>query len=73
MLVIRQHDRVRLISRGGCDWADRFPLFVSGALKLPERQFVIDGEVVVLRQDGTSDFDALASQQARQASDALCV
>jgi hypothetical protein len=36
---------------------------VSAALKLPERHFVIDGQVVVLRQDGTSDFDALASRK----------
>jgi bifunctional non-homologous end joining protein LigD len=63
MLVVREQDRVRLISRGGYDWADRFPLIVAGALKLHERHFVIDGEVVVLRPDGVSDFDALASRQ----------
>jgi bifunctional non-homologous end joining protein LigD len=63
MLVIRDHDRVRLISRGGRDWDDRFPLVVSAALKLPERHFVIDGEVVVLRPDGVSDFDALHSRK----------
>jgi bifunctional non-homologous end joining protein LigD len=57
MLVVRERDRVRLISRGGRDWADRFSLIVAGALKLPE------GEVVVLRQDGTSDFDALTSRK----------
>jgi bifunctional non-homologous end joining protein LigD len=62
MVVIRDRDRVRLISRGGYDWADRFPLIVAGALKLPEDRFA-DGEVVVLRQDGTSDFDALASRK----------
>jgi ATP-dependent DNA ligase len=57
MLVVRERDRVRLISRGGRDWADPFSLIVAGALKLPE------GEVVVLRQDGTSDFDALTSRK----------
>jgi hypothetical protein len=34
MMVIRDQDRVRLISRGGHDWAKRFPLIVSAALKL---------------------------------------
>jgi bifunctional non-homologous end joining protein LigD len=63
MLVIRNHDRVRLISRGGGDWADRFPLIVSAALELPEMHFVIDGEVVVLNEDGTSNFDALSSRR----------
>jgi bifunctional non-homologous end joining protein LigD len=60
---MREHDRVRLISRGGHDWADRFPLIVSAALKLPETSFVIDGEVVVLDKDGVSDFDALHSHK----------
>jgi bifunctional non-homologous end joining protein LigD len=36
LLVVRDRDRVRLISRGGRDWADRFPLIVSAALELPE-------------------------------------
>jgi hypothetical protein len=63
MMVVRDRDRVRLFSRGGHDWADRFPLVVSAALKLPQERFVLDGEVVVLRQDGTSDFDALASRK----------
>jgi bifunctional non-homologous end joining protein LigD len=73
MLVIRDHDRVRLISRGGYDWDDRFPLIVSAALELPQQSFVVDGEVVVLRPDGVSEFDALALTQVRQAGDALCV
>jgi hypothetical protein len=63
MMVVRDLDRVRLISRGGYDWADRFPLVVSAALKLPEKHFVIDGEVVVLDKAGVSDFDALASRK----------
>jgi bifunctional non-homologous end joining protein LigD len=63
MLVVRDRDRVRLISRGGRDWADRFPLIVSAALELPEMRFVIDGEVVILNEDGTSDFDKLASRK----------
>jgi bifunctional non-homologous end joining protein LigD len=51
MLVIRNHDRVRLISRGGRDWADRFSLIVPAAPELPEMRFVIDGEVVILNED----------------------
>jgi ATP-dependent DNA ligase len=54
---------VRLISRGGRDWGQHFPLIVAGALKLPLESFILDGEVVVLRPDGVSDFDALASRK----------
>ena len=34
MMLIREHDRVRLISKGGHDWAWRFPLIATAALKL---------------------------------------
>jgi ATP-dependent DNA ligase len=63
MMVLREGDRVRLISRGGHDWAKRFPLIVEAVLKLRRKHFVIDGEVVVLDKYGVSDFDALASRQ----------
>jgi ATP-dependent DNA ligase len=63
MIVVRELDRVRLISRGGYDWSHRFPLIVAGALKLRQKYFAIDGEVVVLSKDGVSDFDALASRK----------
>jgi bifunctional non-homologous end joining protein LigD len=52
---------VRLITRGGYDWADRYPWIVEAALKNRHRQFVIDGEAVVLGVDGVADFDALHS------------
>jgi bifunctional non-homologous end joining protein LigD len=61
MMLIREHDRVSLISRGGHDWARRFPLIVTAALKLRQEHFVIDGETVVLGPDGVSDFAALHS------------
>jgi bifunctional non-homologous end joining protein LigD len=63
MMVVR--NRVRLISRGGHDWARHFPLIVAAALKLRQQHFVIDGEVVVLDEDGVSDFDALAKHDKR--------
>jgi bifunctional non-homologous end joining protein LigD len=34
---------------------------VEAALKNRQRQFVIDGEAVILAVDGQSDFDALHS------------
>jgi bifunctional non-homologous end joining protein LigD len=64
MMLIREQDRVRLISRGGHDWVKRFPLIVAAALKLRQKHFVIDGEVVVLDENGVSNFDALASRKS---------
>jgi bifunctional non-homologous end joining protein LigD len=63
MMVVRDQDRVRLISKGGHDWARHFPLIVAAALKLRRKHFVLDGEVVVLDKDGVSDFDALHSRK----------
>jgi hypothetical protein len=45
----RDGDRVRLITRGGYNWADRYPWIVETALKNRHQQFVIDGEAVLLK------------------------
>jgi bifunctional non-homologous end joining protein LigD len=58
---IRGQDRARLISRDGNDWARQFPRIVASVLKLRRKQFVLDGEVVVL--DKIADFDAVASRK----------
>jgi bifunctional non-homologous end joining protein LigD len=57
----RDGDRVRLITRGGYDWTRRFPWIAEAALKNRRKQFVIDGEAVILGVDGVSDFNALHS------------
>jgi ATP-dependent DNA ligase len=62
MIVIREADRVRLLSRNGTDWTKRDPWIAEAALKSRERHFVIDGEAVVLGVDAISDFNALHSQ-----------
>ena len=59
--VERSGDRVRLIAKGGYNWLDRYPWVVETALKVRQKQFVIDGEAVILGVDGRSDFDALHS------------
>ena len=57
--VERDGDRVRLITRGGYNWTDRYPWIVEAALKNRQERFVIDGEAVILGVDGISDFNAL--------------
>src|SRR5246127_3840051 len=59
--VERDGNRVRLITRGGYDWTKRYPRVVEAALKNRQKQFVLDGEAVILGVDGVSDFDALHS------------
>ena len=52
-----------LFSRNGHDWTDRYPWIVEAALKNRIKQFVIDGEAVVLGVDGVPDFNALHSRK----------
>jgi bifunctional non-homologous end joining protein LigD len=59
--VERDGDRVRLITRNGYDWTKRYPWIAEAALKNRVKQFVIDGEAVILGVDGVSDFNALHS------------
>ena len=61
--VERDGDRVRLITKGGYNWTDRYPWIVQAALQNRVKQFVIDGEAVVLGVDGVADFDALHSRK----------
>ena len=49
---------MRIRTRRGYDWTERFPLIVEAASRLRATSFVLNGEGVILRRD-VSDFDAL--------------
>ena len=57
---------VRILTRGGHDWTDRFPAIEQAALALGPATMIIDGEAVVLDDEGRSDFGLL--QQSLGAS-----
>ena len=59
LLVRREGPRVRCFTRRGHDWSDRFPAIVEAVSRLKPQSLIIDGEAVVFRSDGVSDFDAL--------------
>ncbi|WP_410218305.1 DNA ligase D [Paracoccus sp. (in: a-proteobacteria)] len=51
---------IRLLTRGGLDWSDRFgPELVDGLSRLPVKTALIDAEVVVEAGGGASSFSAL--------------
>ena len=62
LMVRREGSRVRAFTRNGHDWADRFPAIVAAALRIRPQSFLIDGEAVAARDDGTPDFNALRSR-----------
>jgi ATP-dependent DNA ligase len=61
--VERNGDRVRLLSKSGLDWTKRYPWIVEKARKIRQKQFILDGEAVVLGVDGISNFNVLHSRQ----------
>ena len=63
LTVHRDGKRVRLFTRNGYDWTDRYPLIVEAALRIRIGSFVLDREAVLLGVDGRSDFDGLHSGQ----------
>jgi bifunctional non-homologous end joining protein LigD len=61
-MVWRDGDRVRLFTRRGFDWTQRYPWIVHSARRLRTTRFLIDGEVVACGEDGIADFARLHSQ-----------
>ncbi|TCU04832.1 ATP dependent DNA ligase-like protein [Rhizobium sullae] len=54
--------RVRIITRGGHDWTHRFPAIEQAAKQLGVATAILDGEAVVLDEQGRPNFGLL--QQA---------
>ncbi|MFA6155562.1 DNA ligase D [Mesorhizobium sp.] len=62
---------VRLITRGGIDWTKRYGDLPHAFAKLPCREAIIDGEIVVLDAKGISRFALLQDALAHGAGSRL--
>jgi ATP-dependent DNA ligase len=62
-LIVQRESSRGLFTRNGHDWSDRFPLIVEAALQNKQQHFVIDGEAVLLDDDGVSDFNGPHSRR----------
>jgi ATP-dependent DNA ligase len=58
----RDGNRVRLFTRRGYDWSDKYPRIVDSLLSLRVKSIIVDGEAVWAGKDGKSDFDRLHSR-----------
>jgi bifunctional non-homologous end joining protein LigD len=56
---------VRLTTRRGKDWTASFPTLCRAALRIPVREALLDGEVVVFDDKGVSSFQALQNALGR--------
>jgi ATP dependent DNA ligase domain len=59
VIVRRDGATVRLFTRRGHDWTDRYPAIAAAAAKLRAKSFILDGEAVVTGENGVAVFDAL--------------
>ncbi len=59
--------QVRLLTRRGNDWTTKIKSVAEALKALPVNQALLDGEVVILKKNGASSFEAL--QQALSAGD----
>ena len=59
--VMIERGQVRVFSRNGHDWSNRYPGIVRAAAKLHCKSAIIDGEAIVQDDDGRSDFESLQS------------
>jgi bifunctional non-homologous end joining protein LigD len=59
MMVRREGATVRLFTRRGYDWTDRYPAIAAAATKLRARSFTLDGEAVVCGADGIAVFEGI--------------
>ena len=66
IIAYRSGDRVRLLTRNGYDFADRFPLIVDAIAALRVRTCIIDGEAVACDGNGLAVFELLHYQRRDQ-------
>ncbi len=62
--AIVEDGAVRLITRNGKDWTAQYPAVATELAELPAEAAVLDGEVVVVRADGKTSFQALQNVQS---------
>lgn len=59
ILARLQNGRVSLFTRNANDWTAKFPTIARALNNIPVEEAWLDGEVVFLKEDGTTSFDGL--------------
>ena len=59
ILCVLSGRQARLFSRNEKQWTDRFPEIAEAAARIPVESAILDGEIVVVDQNGRTDFQAL--------------
>src|SRR5476651_2533622 len=62
MIACKRDGRVRLFTRNGFDWSDRYPLIHAAVAALRVTSAVVDGEAVCCDEAGLAIFEKLHSR-----------
>ena len=71
ILARRDSADVRLITRHGNDFTERFPLVASAVAALPARSCLIDGEAIVCNENGLAVFELIRGHGSKTSA-VLC-
>ena len=66
ILARKRSERVKLWSRRGADYTVKFPAIAQAVRGLRADEALIDGEAVVFRPDGRSDFEPLLTKRGAE-------
>jgi len=64
LMARRDSVGIRLLTRNGHDWADRYPAIVEAVKALRARSCLLDGEAVVCDESGLAVFERLRYRRA---------
>ena len=67
-ICVIDQGKVSIYTRRGHNWADRMPSIARALSALKVRSAVIDGEAIVIGEDGLSDFFVLHAARARKSA-----
>ncbi|MDQ0640045.1 DNA ligase D-like protein (predicted ligase)/DNA ligase D-like protein (predicted 3'-phosphoesterase)/DNA ligase D-like protein (predicted polymerase) [Pedobacter sp. W3I1] len=67
-----ENGKIRMNSRSGLDYTKKYPL-IAEALENLGHELMIDGEIVVLNEEGKPDFDALQLYNGKRSPIRYCV
>jgi ATP-dependent DNA ligase len=63
LMVQKDGTGVRLLTRRGYDWTERYPLIAAGAVALKVKSCIVDGEAVSCDEVGVASFQRMRERQ----------
>src|SRR3712207_5176564 len=66
-----EEGNLRLLTRTGLDWTDKYPAIADALLRIPVTQAYLDGELCVLSEAGLTSFSAMQAATDARSTEGL--